>query len=162
MQTKAIYPSMTILGSTGSVGEQAIDVALKNNITVNALCANRNAVRVEEQARRLDVKACAMSDEGAAADLKTRLADTDIKVYSGMDGVCEMIAQSYGEDEVVVNSVIGEAGLRPTLATLTAGKKLALANKESLVCAGKFVMKLAKEKNLEILRASMERMGLLK
>ena len=153
---KTIYPSMTILGSTGSVGEQAIDVALQNDIRVNALCANQNAKRVEEQARRLKVSACAMADEGAANELKTRLADTDITVYAGMDGICEMIAQEYDKDEVVVNSVIGEAGLRPTLATLTAGKKLALANKESLVCAGEFVMKLAKEKNLEILPVDSE------
>ena len=130
------YPSVTVLGSTGSVGEQAIDVAIRNGVRVNALCANKNAARVEEQARRLGVAACAMSDEAAAKDLRLRLADTDIKVYSGMDGVCEMISLPFSEDEVVVNSVIGEAGLRPTLAVLQAGKKLALANKESLVCAG--------------------------
>ena len=150
------YPSVTILGSTGSVGEQAIDVVLQNGIQVNALCANRNASRVEEQARRLRVRVCAMSDEAAAKDLKIRLADTDIKVLSGMDGVCDMIAQPFSEDEVVVNSVIGEAGLRPTLATLKAGKKLALANKESLVCAGEFVMKLAREKNIDILPVDSE------
>ena len=153
---KNIYPSLTILGSTGSVGEQAIDVALKNDIRVNALCANRNAKRVEEQVRQLNVSACAMADPDAANELKTRLADTSVKVYAGMDGVCEMIAQQYDPEEVVVNSVIGEAGLRPTLATLSAGKKLALANKESLVCAGEFVMKLAKEKNLEILPVDSE------
>ncbi len=150
------FPSVSILGSTGSVGEQAIDVALRNEIQVNALCANRNAARVEAQARALGVKMCAMSDEAAAQELKVRLADTDIKVFSGMDGVCEMIAQPFGGDEVVVNSVIGEAGLRPTLATLQAGKRLALANKESLVCAGDFVMALAKEKNIEILPVDSE------
>ena len=131
-------------------------MALKNDIRVNALCANRNAKRVEEQVRQLNVSACAMADPDAANELKTRLADTSVKVYAGMDGVCEMIAQQYDPEEVVVNSVIGEAGLRPTLATLSAGKKLALANKESLVCAGEFVMKLAKEKNLEILPVDSE------
>ena len=156
MEQKTLYPSVTILGSTGSVGEQAIDVALKNHITVNALCANKNAKRVEEQARQLGVKLCAMSDEAAAKDLRERLADTDIKVYSGMDGVCDMIATPFSQDEVVVNSVIGEAGLRPTLATLTAGKKLALANKESLVCAGEHVMKLAREKEIDILPVDSE------
>ena len=150
------YPSVTILGSTGSVGEQAIDVALQNGITVNALCANKNAKRVEEQARCLGVRACAMSDEEAAKDLKARLADTDIKVYSGMDGVCEMISLPFSADEVVVNSVIGEAGLRPTLATIEAGKKLALANKESLVCAGEIVMKRAREKGVDILPVDSE------
>ena len=142
------YPAISILGSTGSVGEQAIDVALKNHITVNSICANKNAERVEKQARQLGVRACAMADEKAAADLKLRLADTNIHVFSGMYGICEMISQPYDGNETVVNSVIGEAGLRPTLATLEAGKKLALANKESLVCAGEIVMKLAKVHSL--------------
>ena len=123
MSIKEQYPSMTILGSTGSVGEQAIDVARQTGAKVNAICANRNAARVEEQVREFGVSACAMSDEDAAKDLKTRLADTNVHVYAGMDGVCEMISERYDEDEVVLNSVIGEAGLRPTLATLSAGKK---------------------------------------
>ena len=147
---------MTILGCTGSVGEQAIDVALKNNIRVNAICAHRNVKRVEEQARALHVPVCAMADENAAKELKLALADTNTQVLSGMDGICEMIAMPFDADEVVVNSIIGEAGLKPTLATLGAGKKLALANKESLVCAGDFVMKLAKEKDLEILPVDSE------
>ena len=150
------FPSITILGSTGSVGEQAIDVALQNSIEVNAICANKNVDRVEQQARQLKVKACAMSDADAAKDLKLRLADTDIRVYSGTDGLCEMIAQPFDDEEVVVNSVIGEAGLKPTLATLEAGKRLALANKESLVCAGDFVMALAREKNIGILPVDSE------
>ena len=150
------FPSVTILGSTGSVGEQAIDVALKNNIRVNALCAHKNVARVEKQARRLGVKACAMADVEAAKQLKIALSDTSVKVYSGMDGICEMIGQPYEKDEVVVNAVIGEAGLKPTLATLNAEKRLALANKESLVCAGDFVMRLAKEKNMDILPVDSE------
>ncbi len=156
MKTNEKYPSITILGCTGSVGEQAIDVARQTGARVNAICANRNAARVEQQAREFSVSACAMSDEAAAKDLRERLADTNIRVFSGMDGVCEMISENYGEDEIVVNSVIGEAGLRPTLATLNAGKKLALANKESLVCAGEIVMGLAREKNLEILPVDSE------
>ena len=150
------YPSITVLGSTGSVGEQAIDVARRTGARVNALCANRNAARVEEQAREFRVEACAMSDEGAAKELRERLKDTSIRVYAGMDGVCEMISRNYGEDEIVLNSVIGEAGLRPTLATLQAGKRLALANKESLVCAGDIVMSLAREKGIEILPVDSE------
>ncbi len=152
----SIYPSMTILGSTGSVGEQAIDVALQNDIPVNAICAHKNVDRVEEQARRLGVKACAMADVQAAKELKTRLADTSVTVYEGVEGICEMIAQDYDRSEVVVNSIIGEAGLKPTLQTLRSGKRLALANKESLVCAGEFVMKLAAEKNIEILPVDSE------
>ncbi|MBE6589797.1 MAG: 1-deoxy-D-xylulose-5-phosphate reductoisomerase [Ruminococcaceae bacterium] len=150
------YPSISILGSTGSVGEQAIDVALKNGIRVNCLSANKNVARVETQARELGVKACAMADRDAARDLEIKLADTDIKVYTGIEGICEMISEHYEEREVVVNSIIGEAGLRPTLAVLGAGKKLALANKESLVCAGEFVMKLAQAKRAEILPVDSE------
>ncbi|MBQ9773485.1 MAG: 1-deoxy-D-xylulose-5-phosphate reductoisomerase [Clostridia bacterium] len=156
MSSNAIYPSVTVLGSTGSVGEQAIDVARRNGIRVNALSANRNISRVEVQARSLKVKACAMADREAAKDLALRLSDTDIKVYAGMDGICEMIAQPFDENEAVVNSIIGEAGLRPTVAVLQAGKKLALANKESLVCGGDFVMKLAEAKKTEILPVDSE------
>jgi len=150
------YPPVSILGSTGSVGEQAIDVAVKNGIRVNCLSANRNASRVEAQARALGVAACAMADEAAAKDLRVRLADTGIKVYAGMEGICEMVSLFPQREEVVVNSIIGEAGLRPTLAVLSAGKRLALANKESLVCAGDFVMKLAREKQTEILPVDSE------
>ena len=150
------FGSLTILGSTGSVGEQAIDVALKNGLPVNAISANRKVGRVEEQARRLSVKACAMADESAAKELKTRLADTDIKVFSGDCGIEEMLSLDFGENETVVNSILGEAGLKPTLATLKAKKRLALANKESLVCAGTFVMELAKKNNVPILPVDSE------
>ena len=150
------YPSISILGSTGSVGEQAIDVARQNGIKVNAISANSNVKRIEEQARSLRVRACAMADRDAARDLRTRLADTDIRVYAGSDGICEMASETYEDGEVVLNSIIGEAGLRPTIAILSAGKKLALANKESLVCAGEFVMRLAKAKNIEILPVDSE------
>ena len=150
------YPSVTILGSTGSVGEQAVDVARQTGARVNALSANRNARRVEEQAREFGVKACAMADPAAAKDLRERLADTNVRVYAGMEGICEMLAVPYGDDEVVLNSVIGEAGLKPTLATLRAGKRLALANKESLVCAGQIVMDLARKKGITVLPVDSE------
>ncbi len=150
------YPSVTILGSTGSVGEQAIDVAKRCHIRVNAISANRNAKRVEEQARELKVRACAMADRDAAKELKLRLADTDIAVYAGADGVCALAGYPYEKEEIVLNSVIGAAGLKPTLAVLQSGKKLALANKESLVCAGEFVMKLAEAKKTEILPVDSE------
>ena len=145
-------PSMIVLGSTGSVGEQAIDVANRFGVEVDAVAAHKNAKRVEEQARAFKVKACAMSDEDSAKDLKERLADTDIKVYSGTEGICEMIAETDGKSEngqVVENSILGEAGLMPTLATLRAGKRLALANKESLVVGGDIVMQAAKESGNE-------------
>ena len=155
-ETISIYPSVTILGSTGSVGEQAVDVARRTGAKINALCAAKNAKRVEEQVREFKVPVCAMADEVAARDLRERLADTSVRVLSGMDGICEMIAEPHAGDEVVLNAVIGEAGLRPTLATLRAGKRLALANKESLVCAGEIVMKLARQKRQTILPVDSE------
>ncbi len=157
--TNFTYPNMIILGSTGSVGEQALDVAEKLNINVIALSANKNAKRAEEQARRMGVLACAMNDEDAARDLRKRLTDTNIKVYSGADGICEMISEVQPKNEngtTVVNSILGEAGLRPTLATLRSDKKLALANKESLVVGGEIVTKLAEDNKKEILPVDSE------
>jgi 1-deoxy-D-xylulose-5-phosphate reductoisomerase len=101
MQMNYEYPPVSILGSTGSVGEQAIDVAVKNGIRVNCLSANRNVSRVEAQARALGVRACAMADVDAAKDLRVRLGDTSVKVYGGADGICEMIS-AFDGDEVVV------------------------------------------------------------
>ena len=150
---------MIVLGSTGSVGEQAIDVAQKLGVSVNAISAHKNTKRVEEQARAFGVCACAMSDETAAADLKVRLADTSIKVYAGTQGICEMITDIDTDNEagqIVENSIVGEAGLLPTIATLKAGKKLALANKESLVAGGEVVMPLAKASGQDILPVDSE------
>ncbi len=146
--------SLLILGSTGSVGEQAVDVALKENISVKAICANRSFKRVEEQVRQLRCGAVAMSDTEAAAELKIRLADTDTKVFSGEAGIEEMINES--DVDVALNSVLGEAGLMPTIASIKSGKKLALANKESLVVAGDIVMALASEHGTEILPVDSE------
>ena len=148
MNEKGRFPKTMILGSTGSVGEQAVDVALAHGITVTALCANTNWRRVAEQARQLGVRAAAMTDEQAARELKTALADTDITVYGGESGVLEMIEGVPAE--FAVNAILGEAGLKPTLAVLSSGKNLALANKESLVVAGDLVMGLAREKGLAI------------
>ena len=145
---------ISVLGSTGSVGEQALDVAAKFGYQVNSLSANKNAKRVEEQARRFNVKSVAMADEAAASDLRTRLSDTDIKVYSGDNGICEMI--SADNAETIVNSIIGEAGLLPTLAVIDNGARLALANKESLVVAGDIVMSRARERGVEILPVDSE------
>ncbi len=150
------YPSISILGSTGSVGQQAIDVALQNGIQVNCISANRNVDLVERQARALCVRACAMADRDAARELKRRLFGTNIEVYAGSRGICEMASQKYSSREVVLNAIIGASGLRPTLAVLGAGKKLALANKESLVCAGEFVMHLAEGKRTQILPVDSE------
>ena len=137
-----------ILGSTGSVGEQAIDVAKQHGIRVTALCAHKNFQRVAEQARELHVTAAAMTDVQAAAALRLSLADTDIKIYGGEEGLLAMIEEVPAE--FAVNAILGEAGLRPTLSVLSSGKHLALANKESLVVAGELVMAAAKERELRI------------
>ncbi len=145
---------VAVLGSTGSVGEQAHDVAEKFGLDVSCISANRNFLRVEEQARKFGVSAVAMADEFAANELKIRLADTGVKVYCGESGICEMVQSE--EQETVINSIIGEAGLLPTLAVIDSGSRLALANKESLVVAGDIVMSKAREKNVEILPVDSE------
>lgn len=145
---------MLVLGSTGSIGEQALDVAAKTGRQVVGICANKNYKRVAEQARRFSVRIAAMGDEKAASELRLLLADTDIEVLAGERGICEMISKS--DADVAVNSIIGSSGLMPTLEVLGAGIRLALANKESLVVAGELVMKLAREKNIEILPVDSE------
>ncbi len=140
--------SVIILGSTGSVGLQAIDVARAQGYDVKAVCANTNVALVESQAREFGVTAAAMSDARAAEELKIRLADTKIKVYSGIGGICQMISET--KADVAVNSILGMSGLEPTLAVIEAGMSLALANKESLVIAGEIVMRRAAAKGLTI------------
>jgi len=139
---------MDLLGSTGSIGEQAVDVARKQGIPIRSLCAGSNYRRVEEQAREFHPAFCAMHDENAAKQLRIALADTDIKVLAGARGICEMIARS--EADVALNAIIGEAGLLPTLSVIEADKRLALANKESLVVAGDIVMSRARERGIRI------------
>ena len=146
--------NIAVLGSTGSVGEQALDVADKFGMTVSAISANRNVKRVEEQARKFKVSSVAMADAEAAAELKIKLADTDTRVYVGETGICDMVASQ--KRDCVVNSIIGEAGLLPTLAVIDSGSRLALANKESLVVAGEIVMDAAKKKQVEILPVDSE------
>jgi len=146
--------TIAILGATGSVGIQAQEVALARGYKVDLISANRDYRAAEEAARRLLPATVVMADADAAGELRTRLADTDIKVLSGADAICESIAESSAE--VVVNSILGEAGLSPTIATINSGKRLALANKESLVIAGEIVMNLAKEKGTEIIPVDSE------
>ena len=146
--------TIAILGATGSVGRQAIDVALSRGYKVDLLTANRDCLAAEEAARRLLPKTVVMADFAAADELRTKLADTNIKVLSGADAICESIAESSAD--TVVNSILGEAGLAPTLATINSGKRLALANKESLVIAGNIVMQLALDKGVEIIPVDSE------
>ena len=141
--TENKFPSVLILGSTGSVGEQAIDVCRQCDIRIRGLSAGSNWQRVAEQARKFDIPAVAMADESAAAQLRAALSDTRTRVYTGAAGIQEMIRES--DAAFAVNSILGEAGLLPTLAVLESGKDLALANKESLVVAGDIVMRTARE-----------------
>ena len=154
MNQEYTFPSVAVLGSTGSVGEQALDVARASGVPVRALCAHRSVRRVEEQIREFRPAACAMADEKAAAELRLAVADTPTRIYAGDKGICEMIAES--DAETVVNSIIGEAGLNSTLTTLKSKKKLALANKESLVVAGEIVMDLARQNGQDILPVDSE------
>ena len=145
--------SVSILGSTGSIGRQSIAAAEYLGIPVRALAANRKIDMVEEQARRLKPEFVAIYDENAANDLRIRLADTDIKVGSGMEGLIEAAA---GHAECVVTAVSGSVGLRPTLAAIDAKKRIALANKETLVCAGELVMPRAELMGAEIVPVDSE------
>lgn len=146
--------TIAVLGATGSVGRQALDVALSRGYRVDYMSAGKNAALAEEQARRFLPRFFAMADEKAAGDLATRLADTEIRVLSGEEGILEGIALT--EAQTVVNAILGEAGLRPTLAVMEHGRRLALANKESLVIAGELVMTRAKETGGEILPVDSE------
>lgn len=148
---------MIVLGSTGSIGEQALDVAKKTGTQVLGICANKNWRRVASQAREHGAKFVALADELAASKLFVALRGTEIRVFAGVEGICEMISEcaSIGAT-FAVNSIIGEAGLLPTLAVIDNGIRLALANKESLVVAGEIVMQKALERGIEILPVDSE------
>ena len=145
---------IAILGSTGSIGRQTLDVAEKLKLRVWAMTANRNVERVEIQARQFKPALVAMRDRAAAADLKTRLADTPVRVVAGEDGLLE--AAVYPQAKTVVTAVMGTVGLRPTLAAIYERKRIALANKETLVCAGRIIMEKAGENEVEILPVDSE------
>ena len=153
------YPDLIVLGSTGSVGEQAMDVARAHSIPVRAVTAHRSVDAVESQIREFRPDFAVLTDESAAADLRARVADTATKVLAGFDGITEVLHTVKTENPLGItaeNSILGEAGLLPTLETLKAGHKLALANKESLVVGGELVMSLAREKGTTILPVDSE------
>lgn len=137
---------LSILGSTGSIGTQSLDVARGLGMKVTALAARRNIKLLEEQIREFKPDIAAVMEEDAAAALKIAVADTDTKVLCGMEGFEE--AASYSECDVVLNSVVGMVGLRPTMAAVKAGKRLALANKETLVAGGQLVMDTVRDNNV--------------
>lgn len=146
--------TIAVLGSTGSVGTQSLDVARAGNMKVDYISGNSNLRLLEEQIREFHPRYCAVADEKNAKLLALSVADTDTKILSGADGVCEGIFLSGAE--AVVNSILGEAGLAPTLAVIESGKRLALSNKESLVIAGDIVMAKVKEKHTQIIPVDSE------
>lgn len=134
---------LSLLGSTGSIGRQTLEVIEPLGIRIAVLAAGRNAILLEDQARRFLPDLVCIEDEAAGRCLKTALADTSVKVLYGAESILE--AAAYGGADTVLNALAGVAGLRPTLAALDAGKRLLLANKESLVCGGTLVTKAAKQ-----------------
>ena len=146
--------TLSILGSTGSIGRQTLDVAQACGHKVAALTVNRSVDLAEEQARQFQPELVTVVDEKAALDLKQRLADTSIRVVEGREGLME--AATLPQADTVVTAVVGIAGLEPTLAAIDQGKRIALANKETLVCAGDLVMSRAEEKGAEIVPVDSE------
>ena len=146
--------SIALLGSTGSIGRQTLEVAAALDLPVRALTAHRSAALLEEQARRFRPELAVCVDETAAADLKARLSDTAVRVLSGEAGLLE--AATVASADTVVTAVVGIAGLRPTLAAIRAGKRIALANKETMVCAGELVMAEARRWGAEIVPVDSE------
>lgn len=142
------------MGSTGSIGLQTLDVVRGLGLHVCALAANRNVTLLENQIRELKPQLVAVFDLDAAKRLKLAVADTPTKVVQGMDGLCE--AASFAQADLVLNSVVGMVGLRPTLAALEAKKDVALANKETLVAGGALVMEAAKRNGVKILPVDSE------
>lgn len=146
--------TISVLGSSGSVGTQALDVARKHNIKIYGITASTSVDLVEQQIREFSPTVCAMLNESAAEELKNRVVDTDCVILSGVDGICK-VASAY-ENDVVVNSITGIAGLLPSLSVIRAGKDLALANKETIVTAGKLVMSEAEKYDVSILPVDSE------
>ena len=145
--------SISVLGSTGSIGRQSLEAAARLGIRVEALTAQKSIKLLEEQIRRFRPSFAAVYDEGAARDLRIAVGDMDIEIGSGMEGLCRAAVCDCGG---VVTAVSGSVGLRPTLDAIAAKKRICLANKETLVCAGDIVMKAAREAGAEILPVDSE------
>ena len=146
---------IAILGSTGSIGTQTLEVVRANkDIEVTALAAGSNIDLLEKQIREFSPKIAAVWNEEKAKELKDRVRDLDIRIESGMDGLLAVATEPNAE--IVVTAVVGMIGIRPTIAAMNAGKDIALANKETLVTAGHIIMSLAKEKHVRILPVDSE------
>ncbi len=146
--------NISILGSTGSIGTQTLQIARDYNINVVAMSAHSNIKLLEEQAREFKPQIVCVTDENKACELKTKLADTDIKVVGGKEGLVEVATAK--KAEIVVTAVVGISGLIPTIEAIKARKDIALANKETLVTGGHIVTKLAKEYNVKLLPVDSE------
>lgn len=140
--------SFSLLGSTGSIGTQAIDVARKHNLRITALAVNSNIKALENQVREFKPKMVCVYDDTKYHDLKLALADTNTKILTGMDGLCEIAVDKSAD--IMLNSVVGMVGLLPTLSAIAVGTPIALANKETLVAGGQIVMEACKRKNVKI------------
>lgn len=150
---------VAVLGSTGSVGEQALDVCAFGGYAVTGIAAGKSVKRLEEQIRRFRPAYCAVADKNAAADLKVRVADTDTVILAGENAAEELA--SLTDADTVLNAVTGFAGLRPTVAAIRAGKDVALANKETMVAFGEQVTGLAAEKGVKILPVDSEHCAII-
>lgn len=152
---------LALLGSTGSIGRQTLDIAEHLGYPVAALAAGHDVAALEEQIRRYRPAVAALFDEQAAADLRTRVADTDTRILSGIEGLCAIAAMedlpaAEDADDMVVNAVVGMVGLRPTLSAIRAGKDVALANKETLVAGGAPVMEEVAKQGVKLLPVDSE------
>ncbi len=145
---------ISILGSTGSIGVQSLDVCRMHGYDVKCLTANTNVNKIEQQVREFHPELVCMMNENAAFDLKTKIADTNTKVVCGMDGLIE--CATYDGADITLNSVVGMIGLQPTLEAIKAKKTIALANKETLVAGGHLVTNAAKENGVSILPVDSE------
>ena len=151
--------TIAVMGSTGSIGTQTLDVVRRNgDIQVAGLSANRNVELLEKQVREFHPLMAVAGSEEAAADLRVRIADTDTRVASGMDGLIELAQMP--ESDVLVTAIVGMIGIRPTMAAIEAGKDIALANKETLVTAGHLIMPLAEKNRVRILPVDSEHCAL--
>ena len=144
---------IVILGATGSIGEQALEVARNGGYRVLGIAAGSNIEKLEAAAREFSVRAVGVFNEEKGRELKRRLSDTDIEVYIGEEGVCKIAGM---KADITLNAIVGIAGLRPTFAAIEAGNDIALANKETLVTAGELVNKAIKEKGVKLLPVDSE------
>ena len=150
--------SLTILGSTGSIGTQTIETAAHLGIKIDALSAHSNIDLLEKQLRQTGAKLCAVSDKDAAVELKNRTKDLEIKILAGEDSAAELAESA--PSSTLLNAIIGFAGLVPTVKAVESGKNIAIANKETLVSAGELIMPLVKKHGVNILPVDSEHCAL--